>query len=122
MSISTLGRIAIAGVGALLLSVQPASSFGPTEVYQATEAIDYVVGSTRAIGYFQIVAGQCQLTLTIAEVVDLDRAAPRSAAQLRFAMQPGQVVVVGSEEGAEMLLTCGAKGAILQVTRAEPRP
>src|SRR5262245_9071224 len=90
MSISTLRHIAIAGAGALLLSVQTASSFGPTEVYRATEPIDYELGSTRAVGYFQTVAGQCLLALTIAEVVDLDRAAPESAARLRFAMQPGQ--------------------------------
>jgi hypothetical protein len=119
MSISTLRHVAIAGAGALLLSVQTASSFGPTEVYRATEAIDYVLGSTRAIGYFQTVAGQCELTLMIAEVVDLDRAAPGSAARLRFAMQPGQVAVVGSEKGQEMSLTCGAKAATLQVTRAD---
>jgi hypothetical protein len=87
MSISTLRHVAIAGAGALLLSVQTASSFGPTEVYRATEAIDYVLGSTRALGYFQTVAGQCLLTLTIAEVVDLDRGALESAARLRFAMQ-----------------------------------
>src|SRR5215510_13031073 len=108
MSISTLRQIAIAGAGALLLSVQTASSFGPTEIYRATEAIDYVLGSTRATGYFQTVAGQCQLTLMIAEVVDLDRAGPESAARLRFAMQPGQEAAVGSEKGPEMLLNCGA--------------
>jgi hypothetical protein len=119
MSISTLRHIAIAGAGALLLSVQTAWSFGPTEVYRATEAIDYVLGSTRAIGHFQTVAGQCLLTLMIAEVVDPDRAAPESATRLRFAMQPGQAAVVGSEEGPEMLLTCGAKAATLQITRAE---
>jgi hypothetical protein len=122
MSISTLRRIAIAGAGALLLSIQTASAFGPTEVYRAAEAIDYVLGSTRALGYFQTVAGQCLLTLMIAEVVDLDRAASESAARLRFAMQPGQEAVVGSEEGPEMLLTCGAKAATLQVTRAEAHP
>src|SRR5262249_27502994 len=76
MSISTLRHVAIAGVGALLLSVQTAFSFGPTEVYRATEAIDYVLGSTHAIGHFRAVAGQCLLTLMIAEVIDLDRAAP----------------------------------------------
>jgi hypothetical protein len=119
MSISTLRHIAIAGAGALLLSVQTAWSFGPTEVYRATEAIDYVLGSTRAIGHFQTVAGQCLLTLMIAEVVDPDRAAPESATRLRFAMQPGQVAVVGSEDGPEMLLTWGAKAATLQITRAE---
>jgi hypothetical protein len=89
---------------------------------RATEAIDYVLGSTRALGYFQTVAGQCLLTLMIAEVVDLERAAPESAARLRFAMQPGQEAVVGSEEGPEMLLTCGAKAATLQVTRAQAQP
>jgi hypothetical protein len=122
MTIATLRHIAIAGAGALLLSVQTASSFGPTEVYRETQAIGYVLGSTRAIGYFQTVAGQCLLTLTIAEVVDLDRGALESAARLRFAMQPGQEAVVGSEKGPEMLLTCGAKAATLQVTRAEAHP
>ena len=122
MSISTLRRIAIAGLGALLLSVQTASSFGPTEVYRATEAIDYVLGSTRAIGYFQTVDGQCHLTLMIAEAVDPDQAAPGSAARVRFALQPGQAATVGSEEGQEMLLACGSKGATLQVTRAEAQP
>jgi hypothetical protein len=78
-----------------------------------------VLGSTRAIGYFQTVAGQCQLTLMIADVVDLDRPAPGSAARLHFDMRPGQVAVVGSEESPEMLLTCGTKAATLQVTRAE---
>ena len=80
MSVSILRHIAIAGIGALPLSVQAASSFGPTQVYRAAEAIDYVLGSTRALGYFQTVAGQCLLTLMIAEVVDPDRAAPESAA------------------------------------------
>ena len=110
------------GIGALLLSVQAASSFGPTEVYRATEAIDYVLGSTRAIGYFQTVAGQCELTLMIAEAVDPDRAEPGSAARLRFTLQPGQVAAMDSEEGPEIVLTCGTKATTLQVTRDEARP
>jgi hypothetical protein len=112
----------IARAGALVLSVQTASAFGATEVYRATEAIDYVLGSTRAIGYFQTVDGQCHLTLMIAEPVDPDQAAPGSAARVRFALQPGQAAAVGSEEGQEMLLACGTKGATLQVTRAEAQP
>jgi hypothetical protein len=120
MSISTLRRFAAAG--ALLLSVQTASAFGPTEVYRATEAIDYVLGSTRAIGYFQTVGGQCHLTLMIAEAVDPDLAAPGPAARLRFAIQPGQVAAVGSEQGQEMLLACSATAATLQVTHAEAQP
>ena len=111
MSTSTLRRClsGIMGIGALLLSVQAASSFGPTEVYRATEAIDYVLGSTRTIGYFQTIKGQCKLTLMIAEAIDPDRAAPASAARLRFALQPGQVAAMASEEGPRIVLVCGAR-------------
>jgi hypothetical protein len=124
MSTSTLRHClsGIIGIGALLLSVQAASSFGPTEVYRATEAIDYVLGSTHAIGYFQTVEGQCELTLMIAEAVDPDRAAPGSAARLRFALQPGQVAAMACEEGPRIVLVCGARAATLEVKRDEARP
>jgi hypothetical protein len=108
----------ILGISALVLSVQSASSFGTTEVYGATEAISYTLGSTRAIGYFQAVDGQCELTLMIAEAVDPDRAAPaHSAARLRFAMHPRQVAALASEEGPEMVPVCGANAATVEVTR-----
>ena len=115
MSISTLRHIAIAGAGALLLSVQTASSFGPTEVYRATQAIDYVLGSTRATGYFQTVPHDCRGGRS-----GPCRAGVGSATAFRHATR--QVAVVGSEDGPEMLLTCGAKAATLQVTRAEAHP
>jgi hypothetical protein len=57
----------------------------------------------------------------IAEAVDPDRAAPASAARLSLALQPGQVAAMGSEEGPEIVLVCGPKGATVQVTRDEGR-
>ena len=125
MSPSTLRNCfsSILGISALVLSVQSASSFGTTEVYRATEAISYTLGSTRAIGYFQAVDGQCELTLMIAEAVDPDRAAPaHSAARLRFAMHPRQVAALASEEGPEMVLVCGANAATVEVTRDTAPP
>jgi hypothetical protein len=124
MSPSTLRHCfsSILGISALVLSVQSASSFGTTEVYRATEAINYTLGSTRAIGYFQAVDGQCELTLMIAEAVDPDRAAPHSAARLRFAMHPRQVAALASEEGPEMVLVCGANAATVEVTRDTAPP
>ena len=124
MSPSTLRHCfsSILGISALVLSVQSASSFGTTEVSRATEAIRDTLGSTRAIGYFQAVDGQCELTLMIAEAVDPDRAAPRSAARLRFAMHPKQVAALASEEGPEMVLVCGANAATVEVTRDTAPP
>src|SRR5262249_45466880 len=101
----------VLGIGVLVLSVGAVPAFGPTKVYRATEAISYVLGSTRAIGYFETIGGQCELTLMITEAVDPDRTAPGSAARFRLAMRPTQVAALGSEEGPEIVLVCGADAA-----------
>jgi hypothetical protein len=109
------GRWRGRGVGSV--QVRPARGHPPEAVQQIWSLPDHLGGERK-----ETVAGQCQLTLMIAEVVDLDRAAPGSAARLRFAMQSGHVAAVDSQEGPEMLLTCGAEAATLRVTRAEARP
>jgi hypothetical protein len=110
------------GIGALALSIRPASPFAPTEVYRPVEAISYVLGSIRAVGYFQTVDGQCEVTLMIAEVFDPDRAAPRPATRLHFAMRPRQAAALTSEEGPEMVLSCGGEAATVEVARDAAKP
>jgi hypothetical protein len=110
-------KLAIFTAGALALSIPAASAFGPTESYREIEAITYVLGSTRAVGYFQTIDGQCDLTLMIAAADDPDQAEPGSAARLRFAMHPGQTTALASQEGREIVLVCGAKAATVEVTR-----
>jgi hypothetical protein len=86
-------------------------------VFRDAEALSYVLGSKRAVGYFQSVAGKCELTLMIAEVVDPEIAQPPSAARMRFGMMPGQSVALGSAEGEQMTATCGAGGRTLEIRR-----
>src|SRR6516162_8827856 len=88
---SSLVLSGMLAVGALVLSARadiasPASTIARTETYRATEAISHLLGSKRAIGYFQTVNGQCELTLMVAEAVDPDRAMPGSPARLHFAL------------------------------------
>lgn len=90
---------------------------GGVQTYRATQAISHVMGSKRAVGYFQSVAGKCQLTLMIAEAVDPDVTQPPSAARMILAMLPGQSVALGSAEGELMTATCGAGADTLEVTR-----
>ena len=85
----------IAAIGAGAASARMS---GP-EVFRATQAMSYVVGSKKAIGYFQSVAGQCQLTLMITEATDPDVGHAPSAARLSVGMVPGQTVSLGSAEG-----------------------
>jgi hypothetical protein len=88
----------------------------------ANDAISYVLGSIRAIGYFQTVDGQCEVTVMIAGVFDPDRAAPGPATRLHFAMRPKQVAALTSEEGPEMVLSCGGEAATVEVTRDAAKP
>lgn len=90
---------------------------GGAQTYRATQAMSYVVGSKRAVGYFQNVAGKCQLTLMIGEAVDPDIAHAPPAARMILAMLPGQSVALGSAEGESMIATCGAGADTLEVTR-----
>jgi hypothetical protein len=90
---------------------------GGAQTFQAAQGLIYVIGSKRAIGYFQSVAGKCQLTLMIAEAVDPDVAQPPSAARMSLAMSPGQSVALGSAEGESMTATCGAGADTLEVIR-----
>ena len=120
MTTSTLRMSALLAAGALIAvattGMASAHLAGPG-VFRATEAMTYVIGSKRAVGYFQTVGGKCQLTMMIAEAVDPDIAMPPSAARMMFGMMPGQSVALGSAEGESLLATCGAGGETIEIKR-----
>jgi hypothetical protein len=93
---------------------------GGAQTFRATQALTYVIGSKRAIGYFQSAAGKCQLTLMIGEAVDPDVAQPPSAARMILGMSPGESVSLGSAEGESVTATCGAGANTLEVVRNSP--
>jgi len=87
------------------------------DTFQSIEAISYEVESKRAVGYFERVDGKCNVTLLIAEVVDLDQAPPTSAARLNLPRTPGQSAAVESEEREAMVFTCGTGAWTVEVKR-----
>src|SRR5438874_6048629 len=102
----------------LTAAATPVSArMGGAQRFRPAQGLIYVIGSKRAVGYFQSVAGKCQLTLMIGEAVDPDIAQPPSAARMILAMSPGQSVALGSAEGESMTATCGAGADTLEVTR-----
>jgi hypothetical protein len=116
-----LGRFsALLVSGALIVaagtSVASARMGGP-QIFRATQALSYVVGSKRTIGYFQTVAGKCQVTLMIAEAIDPDVALAPSAARMSLGVAPGESVALGSAEGEQMTATCGQNGDTLEIVK-----
>ncbi|MEN3378838.1 MAG: hypothetical protein V7604_4193 [Hyphomicrobiales bacterium] len=120
MSIFTFRIPALLAAGSILCvaaaGMASAHLSGPG-IFHATEAMSYVIGSKRAVGYFQSVSGKCQLTLMIAEATDPDVAMPPSAARMSLSLIPGQSVALGSAEGESMTATCGSGGETIEIKR-----
>jgi hypothetical protein len=109
--------VAALGTGIALARIEPAD----TATYRPAQALHYVLGSKRTVGYFVGQAGECRLTLMIVEATDPDVAMPPPAGRLRLAMLPGQSANFGSADGGEVTLTCGPGAETLQVARAGAR-
>ncbi len=84
-----------------------------TVSYQPIQAIGHVLGSKRAVGYFTSEDGECHLLLMVAEAVDPEFTTPLSAARLRVALRPGQLVTLDSDERRYLELTCGPDAKVL---------
>jgi hypothetical protein len=121
MSIFTFRIPALLAAGSMICvaatGMASAHLSGPG-IFRATEAMTYVIGSKRAVGYFQNVSGKCQLTMMIAEAATDPRAAvPPSAARMSVAMIPGQSVALGTAEGETLTAICGAGGETIEIKR-----
>jgi len=120
MSIFTLRIPALLAAGSILCVAatgMASAHLSGSSVFRATEAMTYVIGSKRAVGYFQTASGKCQLTMMIAEAVDPDVAMPPSAARMSLSLIPGQSVALGSAEGETMTAICGAGGETIEIKR-----
>lgn len=110
LAIGSLGAAAVTGKN---VTQAPEAA----DSYRDIEAMSYVFGSKRAVGYFRGMSGKCHLTLMIAEAVDPDLAVPTSAARLSLALAPGQNADLRSVEGDAMTLTCGPNADVVRVKR-----
>jgi hypothetical protein len=111
--------LALGAVAAIAAATPASARRNPgSEIYRSAQAISYELGSKRAVGYFVSHNGACQLTLMIAEAVDVDIAPSTSAARLSLSMLPGQSTALASVEGHSLALTCGAGGETMTVRYA----
>jgi len=90
------------------------------EAFRPIQAIRYVLGSKRIIGYFTPVSGECRVTLMLAEEVDPMVSEPLSAARLVVSLLPGQSTSVGSAEAETMQVTCQGAADMVEVKRHAP--
>lgn len=90
------------------------------EAFRPIQAIRYVLGSKRVIGYFTPASGECRLTLMLAEEVDPMVSEPLSAARLVVSLRPGQSASVGSAEAETMQVTCQGAADMVEVKRHAP--
>ena len=93
------------------------SASGRTSIerFRPIQAIRYVLGSKRLVGYFVAANGECLVTLMIAEDVDPMVSDPLPAARLVLSLRPGQTADLDSAESETMRLTCHGEGDTVEV-------
>ncbi len=75
--------------------------------YRPVQAIDYALGSSRAVGHFRRGDETCQVTLMLVEQRGAEIDDAQATARLRLALRPGQTAGLDSHEGHYIDLTCG---------------
>ncbi len=93
--------------------------------YRPVQAIDYALGSSRAVGHFRQHDNMCQITLMLVDESGVELRDARATARLRLALRPGQTAGVDSDAGRYIDLTCGPEAKSLTVQDGvwmEPTP
>ena len=85
------------------------------EQFRPVQAIRYVLGSKRVVGYFVDADGECRLTLMIAEEIDPMMSEPLPAARLVMSLRPAQSASLKSPESETMVVTCQGEGDTVEV-------
>ncbi len=93
--------------------------------YRPVQAIDYALGSSRAVGHFRQRDNTCQVTLMLVDEGRAELRDARATARLRLALRPGQTAGLDSRQGRYIDLTCGPEAKSLTVQDGvwmEPAP
>ncbi|MBU1212131.1 MAG: hypothetical protein KJ587_12755 [Alphaproteobacteria bacterium] len=107
----------IAATVAAAVGVSAIANAGDTArvVLEPAAGQSFEVGAGKAVGYFLAKEGQCELTLMVAPVGDIDDV-KGAGARVRFDVAPGHTGVFESPEGGALQFTCeaGAKAMSVQ--------
>ena len=83
--------------------------------YRPVQAIDYALGSSRAVGHFRQQDNSCQVTLMLVDESGAEVRHAHATARLRLALRPGQTAGLDSRQGRYIDLTCGPDAETLTV-------
>ena len=97
------------------LAIIPSAEADPAgpRSYAATQAINHIFGSKRAVGYFLTQDGACALTMFLVEAED-GHVAP-SSARVKVKMKPGESAELASADGQNLKVECGKDAAAVEV-------
>jgi hypothetical protein len=102
---------------ALALTVQPGN------VHKPINGINYAVGSTSMLGFFESTDGKCAFTLMLSKRRDAEASTPdRSAVEVQVAIRPGEDAQIGNTQGEDLRLTCNAGARTVSVVQSRAAP
>lgn len=106
----------LAAAAALAMSVAAPVYAGESGrvVLKPATGKSFEVGAEKTVGYFLAKDGQCELTLMVAPVGDVDEV-KGAGTRVRFAVAPGQTGVFDSPEGKALQFSCARNAKTMTV-------
>lgn len=84
-------------------------------VLKPLKGVSFDVGTKRAVGYYQQAAGNCKVTLMLAESPDADGMSPYTASRFKVSVEPGKAARVDTAEGKSIEFFCRPAAAAMTV-------
>jgi len=114
-AISKAAIVAAMLAGFTSIGVQSAFADEGQYTVKPLHGISLHVGSKHAVGYYQVNAGVCELTLVVGEEPKAEEVLVQTPARFRASIEAGQHARFDTGEGKELAFYCGPAAAAMSV-------
>jgi hypothetical protein len=108
-SIAVAAALGLVGTGNVFQAATLAAADERTVTFKALAGISLDVGSKRVVGYYEVDADNCALTLMIADAMVGDDVPEYPPVRLHQRVAPGDTAAVDTPEGKSLQLVCKPK-------------
>jgi hypothetical protein len=101
--------LGLAVTGSVIEGASSAAADDRTVTFKALAGISLDVGSKRVVGFYEVDAGNCLLTLMIADAIVGDDVPEFAPVRLHQSIAPNDTAAVDTPEGKSLQLVCKPK-------------
>ncbi len=112
-SVARAAVFGLVGAASIVHAAALATANERTVTFKPLAGISFDVGSKRMVGYFEADAGECALTLMVADAMIGDDVPKYSPVRLNQTIAPGETATVDTPEGKSLQVVCKPRASAM---------